>query len=171
MRCGVSRCTEPPVHPNINGQSGGFCVQHEPTWLNLVCHYPTQQPNKPYQYHCFYCGKQLSRRIRTKDHVVPVFRGGSNEPFNKVWACQSCNQLKGPLTGVEFQTIGNDRKAIDAMIREIMANRETELAFDRILTEAKLKTLLFPHVPDEFVRFRLTQEILALTLDKPEKRC
>jgi hypothetical protein len=38
----------------------------------------------------------------TVDHVIPLFRGGGRGPANKVWACASCNQLKGALLPCEF---------------------------------------------------------------------
>lgn len=51
---------------------------------------------------CFYCGKPLHikswKRSRgngwTRDHVVPLSRGGSNGGGNIVMACQRCNQRK-----------------------------------------------------------------------------
>jgi hypothetical protein len=38
----------------------------------------------------------------TVDHVIPLFRGGGRGPANKVWACASCNQLKGAHLPCEF---------------------------------------------------------------------
>ena len=36
------------------------------------------------------------------DHVVPLMRGGSNDPDNICLACKPCNLAKGILTGTEF---------------------------------------------------------------------
>jgi 5-methylcytosine-specific restriction endonuclease McrA len=33
--------------------------------------------------------------LATVDHVVPVSKGGSNEPWNMVLACHDCNEAKG----------------------------------------------------------------------------
>ncbi len=44
---------------------------------------------------CLYCGKSLSDRLLTRDHLVPTSRGGRDEWTNVVTACRSCNQGKG----------------------------------------------------------------------------
>lgn len=63
--------------------------------------------------HCYYCerkfgyqkpGPECSRKplIRTKDHIVPVSKGGNNSSYNIVYCCFDCNHLKGDLTLEEF---------------------------------------------------------------------
>lgn len=54
---------------------------------------------------CFYCDKILSRRIKTRDHLQPKSRKGSNDGSNLVDACRSCNTLKGQLTLEEFRAV------------------------------------------------------------------
>jgi 5-methylcytosine-specific restriction endonuclease McrA len=44
---------------------------------------------------CLYCGKQLGDSDLTRDHVVPVSRGGSNQWDNVVASCRRCNHFKG----------------------------------------------------------------------------
>lgn len=56
-------------------------------------------------YYCFYCDRQLSRRKKTRDHVQPRSRNGSNSPKNIVDACRSCNTLKGCMTLDEFRVV------------------------------------------------------------------
>lgn len=50
-------------------------------------------------YSCQYCGRHRSklrgREFLTRDHVVPVSRGGANDWGNVVAACSSCNNRKG----------------------------------------------------------------------------
>jgi 5-methylcytosine-specific restriction endonuclease McrA len=41
---------------------------------------------------CAYC---LRARRLTRDHVIPIARGGRDEPANVVPACQPCNSSKG----------------------------------------------------------------------------
>jgi 5-methylcytosine-specific restriction endonuclease McrA len=48
---------------------------------------------------CFYCGTQ--ERL-TRDHVMPLSRGGSHTRVNIVPACWSCNSRKGALTTEEY---------------------------------------------------------------------
>jgi len=58
---------------------------------------------------CFYCGRpvqikpELSDDELTKDHLIPLFRGGSDDIGNIVPACLPCNQLKGTMTVDEFR--------------------------------------------------------------------
>ena len=50
-------------------------------------------------YRCMYCHRGQhdlrSRECLTRDHVVPLSRGGGNEWGNCVTACSSCNTRKG----------------------------------------------------------------------------
>ena len=41
---------------------------------------------------CYYCHKHLTKYH--VDHVIPLSRGGSNDPSNLVIACPLCNQKK-----------------------------------------------------------------------------
>jgi hypothetical protein len=51
---------------------------------------------------CFYCELPLTLATATKDHKTPICRGGSDEIWNIVPACLSCNQKKGWRTVSEF---------------------------------------------------------------------
>lgn len=50
-------------------------------------------------YKCQYCGRHKSqlrgREFLTRDHIVPVSRGGGNSWQNVVTACSPCNNRKG----------------------------------------------------------------------------
>jgi 5-methylcytosine-specific restriction endonuclease McrA len=50
-------------------------------------------------YRCQYCGKHRSslrgREFLTRDHIIPVSRGGDNSWHNVVTACSVCNNRKG----------------------------------------------------------------------------
>lgn len=59
-------------------------VQPEP----LSC---TDFPPMPDSVRCRYCGRPAT----SIDHVVPVSKGGKDEPDNLVPACRSCNSSKG----------------------------------------------------------------------------
>jgi 5-methylcytosine-specific restriction endonuclease McrA len=45
-------------------------------------------------YTCMYCLRTLGDRHLTRDHVVPLSRGGRNVWTNVVTACRACNQRK-----------------------------------------------------------------------------
>ena len=55
--------------------------------------------------YCFYCGKKLSRRIATKDHVIPKSKGGGDSYQNIVNCCRDCNESKGNLLPNEFRVV------------------------------------------------------------------
>ena len=44
---------------------------------------------------CLYCAKQLPDGDLTRDHVIPVSRGGKDSWDNVVAACKRCNHFKG----------------------------------------------------------------------------
>lgn len=48
---------------------------------------------------CIYCGES---KPLTRDHKMPVIRGGSNDITNIVPACKSCNSRKRDQTAEEF---------------------------------------------------------------------
>lgn len=56
-------------------------------------------------YTCGYCGrhesKLNSREFLSRDHVLPVSRGGQNVWTNVVTSCSSCNTKKGDRTPAE----------------------------------------------------------------------
>lgn len=55
-------------------------------WLNIL---------KKYKYRCAYCGKKFDLFDRpTRDHIIPLTKGGDNIKENIVPACQSCNSKK-----------------------------------------------------------------------------
>lgn len=47
---------------------------------------------------CAYCGGQYDHSKLSRDHIVPVSRGGLNRWMNSVTACKSCNTRKNNFT-------------------------------------------------------------------------
>ena len=47
---------------------------------------------------CMYCGRELPGYLLTRDHLVPLSRGGSDCWSNVVAACRGCNYAKGSRT-------------------------------------------------------------------------
>ena len=47
---------------------------------------------------CMYCGKEFGRHSLTRDHVVPISKGGRDTWENVVCACFHCNSRKGGRT-------------------------------------------------------------------------
>ncbi len=50
---------------------------------------------------CMYCGHEYSAAMLTRDHVVPLSRGGRDQWSNVVAACRHCNTRKGNRTPEE----------------------------------------------------------------------
>lgn len=51
---------------------------------------------------CRYCGKALTLKTLTKDHLIPLVRGGANWASNLAPACRSCNCSKRQQTFKEY---------------------------------------------------------------------
>ncbi len=80
---------------------------------------------------CLYCGGEFREEQLTRDHVVPLSRGGRDIWSNCVTACKSCNTRKGgrtpehahmPLLAIpyvpnwaEFLALSNRRILVDQM--------------------------------------------------------
>ncbi len=56
-------------------------------------------------YTCLYCGRHRrelrGRQFLTRDHIIPVSRGGENHWDNVATACSPCNNRKGDRTPFE----------------------------------------------------------------------
>jgi len=65
---------------------------------------------REWKWRCFYCAKPICKNSLipdaelTKDHMLPISRGGSDFIWNIVPSCQHCNDLKGNMTVDEFRT-------------------------------------------------------------------
>ena len=56
-------------------------------WLNIL---------EKHNFRCVYCDVEFNcGLLPTKDHIVPLIKGGHNVKENIVPACQSCNSKKG----------------------------------------------------------------------------
>lgn len=73
--------------PNRFGADGSYSYSE---WEEKLAHY---------HYKCAYCG---SEENITRDHDVPLSRGGTNHILNIIPACSRCNSRKGNLTRTEF---------------------------------------------------------------------
>jgi 5-methylcytosine-specific restriction protein A len=52
---------------------------------------------------CHYCGRRVSPKALTMDHVVPLVRGGRSVRGNAVPACKECNSKKQSLLPWEWE--------------------------------------------------------------------
>lgn len=62
---------------------------------------------------CFWCFRSLLDSSKlfngTKDHLIPLARGGTNFIENIVASCWPCNRLKGKRTATEFRAYLQER--------------------------------------------------------------
>ena len=54
---------------------------------------------------CAYCGKGMTLKDATRDHVVPKSKGGGNNVKNLLPTCKKCNQMKGDMKGLEGEVV------------------------------------------------------------------
>ena len=52
--------------------------------------------------HCRYCGRRLTKKSATLDHLVPIAQGGTDERENLVLACGPVNLAKANRTPTQW---------------------------------------------------------------------
>ena len=77
-----------------------FVINASPTFNNVekVSRYMLYRRDEG---KCGYCGKRISQKEATVDHIIPKSRGGLNIWENVVLACRSCNCKKDNFTPAE----------------------------------------------------------------------
>lgn len=68
-----------------------------PAPLKLLEEYPELNGN------CAYCGRKLTQKNATVDHIKPISKGGDGKRENLIPVCKSCNLRKGNLSLEEFR--------------------------------------------------------------------
>jgi len=67
---------------------------------------------------CQYCLEKITFEQATKDHAYPKSKGGTNDDFNLVLACKTCNRDKG-----------NKFPFMNVLGKEVRARTLTDLNF------------------------------------------
>ncbi len=97
IRGGINRVTGErsilKLHPIVAARSHvrGQAFDPTPALTNTALFARDQQL-------CLYCGREFPRQHLTRDHVVPLSRGGRDTWENVVAACFHCNSRKGGRT-------------------------------------------------------------------------
>ncbi|MCP3868105.1 MAG: HNH endonuclease [Gammaproteobacteria bacterium] len=94
---GINRCTGlrsyMDVHPVI-AAGGQVFTDYQDLAMPLTNHELFSRD----QHTCLYCLARLPDGQLTRDHVIPISRGGADSWSNVVTACRGCNQQKANRT-------------------------------------------------------------------------
>jgi len=52
---------------------------------------------------CYYCGRKVTFKELSMDHLVPLARGGRSTKSNLVPACKDCNNRKKSMMPLEWE--------------------------------------------------------------------
>jgi hypothetical protein len=85
---------------------------------------------------CVYCGKTPMQSILHVDHVVPVSKGGGDDPENLVTSCQECNGGKSNIPLNESRLPSSARRSAADVTEQAEQLREY-LAAQKELAEAR----------------------------------
>ena len=64
---------------------------------------------------CYYCSQKLDYNTPKQvhvEHMIPLFRGGSNRPNNLCLSCKQCNDRKGKKTHDEFLALLDSEREV-----------------------------------------------------------
>lgn len=91
QRCRAQRTAA--EHARRSRKFGASGFHSESLWLARVCFFG---------WRCRYCKTALNPTTLSRDHMIPLCRGGSNWPSNLVPCCRLCNSRKRHRTFKEF---------------------------------------------------------------------
>lgn len=95
MRGGISRMTGRQSGLELNSIIAIKGAPKHFKYRSMVPPLNNEQLFRRDRHICLYCGDRFSDRNLTRDHIIPVSRGGADEWMNVVTACQACNSKKG----------------------------------------------------------------------------
>lgn len=76
---------------------------------------------------CHYCGAHPPESILQIDHIIPVSKGGTNDPENLITSCQSCNIGKGA------NLLDKTELKIDEKIKDIEESEEQIKQYNEVI--------------------------------------
>lgn len=99
---------------------------------------------------CAYCKREMKPRSalqfgrlsgleRTRDHYIPLSRGGKNSKENIKAACYQCNNLKGNMMPDEWERFMRDNPLWWAA--QVNVNRQTNLPLAKLAPTSHLRSM------------------------------
>ena len=79
---------------------------------------------KYYGDRCHYCGAVLTQATFSRDHIVPVSKGGGNNRGNIRPCCRRCNNMKRDLMLDDFREVFKRKTGLDCFFYETQYSRE-----------------------------------------------
>lgn len=145
FRGGVNRATGDRSSVTVNSIIAVKGLAHGPGRVRLVPPLSNRSLFHRDAHLCMYCGKQFPEHLLTRDHLLPLSRGGTNSWKNVVTACRSCNHAKGartpeeagmPLLAVPY--VPNRAEYLMLSNRRILAD-QMEFLTKRLGTNSRLR--------------------------------
>lgn len=97
-------------------------------------------------FQCRYCGRCAPDVMLQVDHVVPVARGGTDEPLNLVTACAECNSGKAAVPLSEsIQPVDASLMAYELAQQEHAIREYNETMLKRQERIAEARTIAYEH--------------------------
>jgi 5-methylcytosine-specific restriction endonuclease McrA len=106
-------------------------------------------------YRCQYCGRHRTdlrgREFLTRDHVVPISRGGANDWGNVVAACSPCNNRKGNRlpseTGMKLLAVPSEPNHVE-LVWAVRRITRVQAKYIRMFYGEEALRALRPHLVD-----------------------
>jgi len=106
-------------------------------------------------YGCQYCGRHRrelrGREFLTRDHVVPLSRGGGNDWGNVVAACSPCNNRKGNRlpkeVGMKLRSVPSEPNHVE-LVWAVRRITKVQAKYIRMFYGDDVLQALQPHLVD-----------------------
>jgi hypothetical protein len=84
-------------------------------------------------YVCAYCKKKHNHRLLTRDHIIPLSKGGTDSWTNIVTACMDCNAKKSDKTLAEAKLSLHNTPTVVSKAKELLLTNKAMLEEQREL--------------------------------------
>jgi len=117
-------------------------------------------------YRCQYCGASAPAVTLHIDHIVPVAKGGTDDPENLITACETCN------LGKRTRIVSRPRLELSANQRHVLEALEVahwEAVLDQMDVEDRDTSALSAAEVEELLELEFEQEQERMTREQFER--